>query len=202
MKLYFSPGACSLASHIAILEAGLTVEPVLASTKTHTLPDGTDFYKLNPLGYVPLLEMDDGTLLREGPAILQYIADLAPLKNLAPANGTLQRYRLQEWLSFISTEIHKNFSPMFNPNMPAEAKTIFKDKLKSRYTWLDEQLADKPFVTGEHFTVADCYLFTVTNWAKPLGLDIAGCANLMAWHARIGERPAVQAAIAAEKPAK
>ena len=202
MKLYFSPGACSLASHIAILEAGLAVEPVLASTKTHMLPDGTDFYKLNPLGYVPLLEMDDGTLLREGPAILQYIADLAPLKNLAPANGTLQRYRLQEWLSFISTEIHKNFSPMFNPNMPAEAKTIFKDKLKSRYTWLDEQLADKPFVTGEHFTVADCYLFTVTNWAKPLGLDISGCTNLMAWHARIGERPAVQAAIAAEKPAK
>lgn len=202
MKLYFSPGACSLASHIAILEAGLAVEPVLASTKTHTLPDGTDFYKINPLGYVPLLEMDDGTLLREGPAILQYVADLAPLKNLAPANGTLQRYRLQEWLSFISTEIHKNFSPMFNPNMPAEAKTIFKDKLKSRYTWLDEQLADKPFVTGEHFTVADCYLFTVTNWAKPMGLDISGCANLMAWHARIGERPAVQAAIAAEKPAK
>lgn len=202
MKLYFSPGACSLASHIAILEAGLAVEPVLASTKTHTLADGTDYYKINPLGYVPLLEMDDGTLLREGPAILQYIADLAPLKNLAPANGTLQRYRLQEWLSFISTEIHKNFSPMFNPNMPAEAKTIFKDKLKSRYTWLDEQLADKPFLAGEHFTVADCYLFTVTNWAKPLGLDISDCANLLAWHARIGERPAVQAAIAAEKPVK
>lgn len=202
MKLYFSPGACSLASHIAILEAGLAVEPVLASTKTHTLPDGTDFYKINPLGYVPLLEMDDGTLLREGPAILQYVADLAPLKNLAPANGTLQRYRLQEWLSFISTEIHKNFSPLFNSNMPAEAKTIFKDKLKSRYTWLDEQLAEKPFVTGEHFTVADCYLFTVTNWAKPLGLDISGYTNLLAWHARIGERPAVLAAIAAEKPAK
>ena len=200
MKLYFSPGACSLASHIAILEAGLAVEPVLASTKTHTLPDGTDFYKINPLGYVPLLEMDDGTLLREGPAILQYIADLAPLKNLAPANGTLQRYRLQEWLSFISTEIHKNFGPMFNPGMPAEAKTIFKDKLKSRYTWLDEQLADRPFVTGEHFTVADCYLFTVTNWAKPLSLDISDCADVLAWHARIGERPAVQAAIAAEKP--
>lgn len=202
MKLYYSPGTCALASHIALLEAGLAVEPVLASTKTHTLPDGSDFYKLNPLGYVPLLELDDGTLLREGPAILQYVADLAPLKNLAPANGTMQRYRLQEWLSFISTEIHKNFSPMFSPTMPEEAKTIFKDKLKGRYAWLDEQLAGKTFLTGEHFTVADCYLFTVTNWAKPVGLDLSGFSNLQAWHARIGERPAVQAAIAAEKPAK
>ena len=202
MKLYYSPGTCALASHIALLEAGLAVEPVLASTKTQTLPDGSDFYKLNPLGYVPLLELDDGTLLREGPAILQYVADLAPLKNLAPANGTMQRYRLQEWLSFISTEIHKNFSPMFSPTMPEEAKTIFKDKLKGRYGWLDEQLAGKTFLTGEHFTVADCYLFTVTNWAKPVGLDLSGFSNLQAWHARIGERPAVQAAIAAEKPAK
>ncbi len=202
MKLYFSPGACSLASHIALVEAGIAFEPVLASTKTHKLPDGTDFYKLNPLGYVPLLELDDGTFLREGPAILQYIADQAPMKNLAPANGTLQRYRLQEWLSFVSTEIHKNFSPMFTAGMPDEAKTIFKNKVKGRFAWIDEQLADKPFLTGEHFTVADCYLFTVTNWAKPTGVDISECANLLAWHKRIGERPAVQTAMAAEKPAK
>ena len=202
MKLYFSPGTCSLSPHIALLEAGLAFEPVLASTKTHTLPDGTDFYTLNPHGYVPLLELDDGTLLREGPAIVQYIADLAPLKNLAPANGTLQRYRLQEWLSFISTEVHKNFSPLFSGAMPEEAKAIFKDKLKTRLGWIDEQLATKPFLMGEHFTVADAYLFTVTGWSKPTGVDIAGLANLLAWRARIGERPAVQAAIAAEKPAK
>lgn len=201
MKLYFSPGTCSLSPHIALIEAGIAFEPVLASTKTHKLPDGTDFYTLNPLGYVPLLELDDGTLLREGQVIVQYIADQAPLKNLAPANGTLPRYRLQEWLAFIGTEIHKNFAPLFGSAMPAEAKTIFKDKLKSRFSYVDEQLAGKQFVTGEHFTVADCYLFTVTGWAKPLALDISGFPNLLAWQARIAERPAVKEAVAAEKPA-
>ena len=129
MKLYYSPGACSLSPHIALHEAGLAFEPVLASTKSHKLQDGTDYYGINPLGYVPMLELDDGTRLREGPAIVQYIADLAPAKNLAPANGTLPRYRLQEWLTFIGTEIHKSFSPLFNPAMPEEAKTISKDKL-------------------------------------------------------------------------
>ena len=201
MKLYFSPGTCSLSPHIALIEAGIAFEPVLASTKTHKLPDGTDFYTLNPLGYVPLLELDDGTLLREGQVIVQYIADQAPLKNLAPANGTMPRYRLQEWLAFIGTELHKNFGPLFGSAMPAEGKAIFKDKLKNRFSYVDGQLAGKPFVMGDHFTVADCYLFTVTNWAKPVGLDIAEFANLAAWHARVAERPAVKEAVAAEKPA-
>ncbi|MGI4779318.1 MAG: glutathione transferase GstA [Janthinobacterium lividum] len=200
MKLYFSPGTCSLSPHIALLEAGIAFESVLASTKTHKLPDGTDFYTLNPLGYVPLLELDDGTLLREGQVIVQYIADQAPLKNLAPANGTLPRYRLQEWLAFIGTEIHKNFGPLFGSAMPTEIKVSFKDKLRSRFSYVDEQLAGKQFVTGEHFTVADCYLFTVTGWAKPTGVDLSGFANLLAWQARIAERPAVKEAIAAEKP--
>jgi glutathione S-transferase len=198
MKLYYSPGACSLSPHIALHEAGLAVEPVLASTKTHKLQDGTDYYGINPLGYVPMLELDDGTRLREGPAIVQYIADLAPTKNLAPAAGTLQRYRLQEWLTFIGTEMHKGYSPLFNPNMPEEAKAIFKDKLKSRYQWLDGQLADKPYLMGDQFSVADGYLFTVTNWAKPTSVDIADFANLQAWHARVAARPAVQEAMKAE----
>jgi glutathione S-transferase len=198
MKLYYSPGACSLSPHIALHEAGIAFEPVMASTKSHKLQDGTDYYGINPLGYVPMLELDDGTRLREGPAIVQYIADLAPAKNLAPAAGTLQRYRLQEWLTFIGTEMHKGYNPLFNPAMPEEAKTIFKAKLRSRYEWLDGQLADKQFLMGEHFSVADGYLFTVTNWTKPTGVDISGLANVQAWHARVAARPAVQEAMKAE----
>ena len=145
-----------------------------------------------------MLELDDGTRLREGPAILQYIADLVPTKNLAPAAGTMQRYRLQEWLTFIGTEIHKGFSPLFNPAMPEEAKTIARDKLASRFTWLDGELANKQYLMGDQFSVADGYLFTVTNWAKPTGVDLAGFANIQAWRARVSERPAVQEAMKAE----
>jgi glutathione S-transferase len=198
MKLYYSPGACSLSPHIALREAGIAFEPVLASTKSHKLQDGTDYYGINPLGYVPMLELDDGTRLREGPAIVQYIADLAPTKNLAPAAGTLSRYRLQEWLTFIGTEIHKTYSPFFNPAMPDEAKAVFKSKLQSRYEWLDRELQGKAYLMGEHFTVADGYLFTVTNWAKPVGLDLAPYPNVQAWHARVGARPNVQEALKAE----
>ena len=198
MKLYYSPGACSLSPHISLREAGLAFEPVLASTKSHKLQDGTDYYGINPLGYVPLLELDDGTRLREGPAILQYIADLAPTKNLAPANGTLPRYRLQELLTFIGTEIHKTYSPLFRPDTPEEYKTICKDKLKSRYQWLDGQMAGKDYLMGDHFTVADGYLFAVTNWAKPTGVDLAPCTNVQAWHGRMAARPAVQEAMKAE----
>jgi glutathione S-transferase len=198
MKLYYSPGACSLSPHIALREAGIAFEPVLASTKSHKLQDGTDYYGINPLGYVPMLELDDGTRLREGPAIVQYIADLAPTKNLAPAAGTLSRYRLQEWLTFIGTEIHKTYSPFFNPAMPDEAKAVFKSKLQSRYEWLDRELAGKEYLMGDHFTVADGYLFTVTNWAKPVGIDLSPYPNVQAWHARVGARPKVQEALKAE----
>ncbi|AMM24695.1 glutathione transferase GstA [Variovorax sp. PAMC 28711] len=198
MKLYYSPGACSLSPHIALREAGLAFEPVLASTKTHKLDDGTDYYGINPLGYVPLLELDDGTHLREGPAILQYIADQVPLKNLAPANGTLPRYRLQEWLNFIGTEMHKGFSPLFNPATPDDYKVVVKDKLKSRYTWLDKELAQKEYLMGDTFSVADAYLFTVTNWAGRTGVDLSAFPNVQAWHARVGARPAVQEALKAE----
>ena len=198
MKLYYSPGACSLSAHIALQEAGLAFTPVLASTKSHKLQDGTDFYSINPLGYVPVLELDDGTRLREGPAIVQYIADQVPLKMLAPQNGTLQRYRLQEWLSFIGTELHKGFSPLFNPATPEEYKAIARERLQQRLQWVDNQLAGKQYLMGDQFTVADGYLFTVTNWTKPTNLDIAGLSHLVAYRERVAARPAVQAAMKAE----
>ena len=198
MKLYYSPGACSLSPHIALHEAGLAFTPVLASTKSHKLQDGTDYYSINPLGYVPMLELDDGTRLREGPAIVQYIADQVPLKMLAPINGSLQRYRLQEWLTFIGTEIHKGFSPLFNPATPEEYKTMAREKVLQRLQWVDSQLADKQYLMGEQFTVADGYLFTVTNWAKPTNLDISALTNLAAYRERVAARPAVQEAMKAE----
>ena len=198
MKLYYSTGACSLSPHIALHEAGLAFEAVLASTKTHQLPDGTDFYTINPLGYVPVLELDNGERLREGPAIVQYIADQVPDKQLAPANGTLARYRLQEWLNFIGTELHKGFSPLFNPATPEEYKPVVRERLLQRLQWVDSQLAGKQYLMGDQFTVADGYLFTVTNWTQPTNLDISGLANLAAYRERVGARPAVQAAMKAE----
>lgn len=198
MKLYYSPGACSLSPHIVLREAGLAFDLVLASTKTHKLQDGTDYYGINPLGYVPLLELDDGTRLREGPAIVQYIADQVPTRNLAPANGTLPRYRLQEWLTFIGTEIHKSFSPLFNAAMPEEGKQIYRERLGSRFKFLDGQLAGKQFLTGDNFSVADAYLFTVSNWAKPMNIDLSVYPNLTAFRDRVAARPAVQEAMKAE----
>lgn len=198
MKLYYSPGACSLSPHIALREAGLAFEPVMTPTKTHKTPDGTDYYTINPLGYVPLLELDDGTRLREGPAIVQYIADQVPTKNLAPANGTLPRYRLQEWLTFIGTELHKSFSPLFKPNIPEEAKQVYRQTLLARFQWIDGELAGKDYLLGEHFSVADGYLYTVSRWAKVMNLDLSGLANLQAYIARVEARPAVQEALRVE----
>ncbi len=198
MKLYYSPGACSLSPHIVLREAGLAFEPVMTSTKTHKLQDGSDFYAINARGYVPVLELDNGERLTEGPAIVQYIADQAPAKNLAPAAGTMARYRLQEWLNFTTSEIHKTYSPLFNPAVPEEYKTIAKAKLADRYRWVDAQLEGKSYLMGDAFSVADAYLFTVTNWAKHVGLDISGLKNLGAFMARVAARPAVQEAMKAE----
>lgn len=202
MKLYYSPAACSLAPHIALLEAGITFDAILASTKTHKLADGTDYYTINPLGYVPLLELDDGTRITEGQVIVQYIADLAPTSNLAPAAGTIERVKLQTWLSFISTELHKGFAPLFNPAMPAEAKELAKAHLAKRLAWVDGELAGKNFLMGDTFTIADSYLFTVCNWGKFVGVDTKSLANITAFMARVGARPAVQAALKAEGLAK
>ena len=198
MKLYYSPGACSLSVHITLHESGLKFQHVLAPTKTHKLEDGTDYYSINPLGYVPLLELDDGTRLTEGPAIVQYIADQAPAKKLAPANGTVARAQLQSWLNFIGTELHKGFSPLFNPATPEEYKTIAKDKLQSRLKWVDSELASKQYLMGDSFSVADPYLFTVTNWAPRVGIDISGLSSLAAFRERVAARPAVQAAMKEE----
>ena len=198
MKLYYSPGACSLSPHIVLHEAGLAYTPVLASTKSHKLQDGTDFYSINPLGYVPVLELDNGERLREGPAIVQYLADQVPDKKLAPANGTMERYRLQEWLTFIGTEVHKNFGPLFVPSTPEDYKPLVRAQLAKRLQWVDSQLAGKQYLMGDTFTVADAYLFTVTNWGAFVNLDLTPYAHLVAYRARVAARPAVQAAMKAE----
>lgn len=198
MKLYYSPGASSLAAHIVLHEAELTFTPVLASTKTHQLADGTDYYTINPRGYVPLLELDDGARLTECPVILQYLADQVPERQLAPAAGTMARYRLMEWLSFIACELHRMYSPLFNKEMPEPAKVIFRRKLNDRYAWLDGQLEGRPYLMGETFTVADAHLFTVSNWAAYVGADTKSHPNVTAFMARMAARPAVQAAMKAE----
>ena len=199
MKLYYSPGACSLAPHIALKESGLACDAIAAPTKTHKLADGTDYYTINPLGYVPFLVLDDGRTLHEGPAIVQYIADQVPDTQLAPANGTWERYKLQEWLNTISTELHKGgFTPLFTPGMPAEAKEMAKTRLISRLTWIDGELTGKTFLMGDTFTVADAYLFVVASWGKHVGVDISGLSNLSAFMARVAARPAVQDALRAE----
>ena len=198
MKLYFSPGACSLAVHITLHEAGMLFTPVKAPTRTHLLEDGTDYYSINPLGYVPLLELNDGTRLAEGPAIMQYIADQVPEKNLAPANGTIARAQMQGWLNFIGTELHKGFAPLFNPATPADYKPMVIEKLLSRLKWVDEQLAGKQYLMGDAFSVADPYLFNVTNWAPLVKVDISGFSNIATYRAHLAQRPAVLTAMRAE----
>jgi glutathione S-transferase len=198
MKLYYSPGACSLSPHIALEEAGLKYQAIRADLKTKQTEQGADYKLVNPLGYVPALALDDGTLLTEGPAIVQYIADQAAGKNLAPANGSMDRYRLQSWLNFVSTEMHKGFSPLFNPAMPDDAKKLAKERLASRLAHLDQHFAKNDYLMGKTYSVADGYLFTVLNWTKPTGIDLSPYPNIMAYHKRVGERPAVQSAMKAE----
>jgi len=198
VKLYYSNGACSLSPHIVLRESGLPFDLVRASTKTHALDDGTDYYTINPKGSVPLLELDNGERLTEGPAIVQHIADQAPSKNLAPANGTLARYRVQEWLNFITSELHKGYSPLFRPTTPDAYKVIATDALKSKYAYVDGKLEGKNYLMGEQFCVADAYLFTVTTWASRVGVDLSAFKNVAAFMARMTARPSVQAALKAE----
>lgn len=198
MKLYYSTGACSLSVHIALHESGLAFEALAAPTKTHQLADGTDYYSINPLGYVPLLVLDDGTKLRECPAILQYVADQVPERRLAPANGTLARTELQSWLNFIATELHARFGPLFGPTTPPEYKAAVSARVADRLQWLDSELADKEFLMGDTYSVADAYLFTVSNWTRLVGIDLAPYARLNALRARVAARPAVIAAMKAE----
>ena len=199
MKLYYSPGTCSLSPQIALAEAGISVELIKVDLKAKTTAGGADYLAINPKGYVPALQLDNGEVLTEGPAIVQYVADLAPASNLAPANGTLARTRLQETLNFISTEIHKGFSPLFNPAAPAEWKAVVRDNLGKRFDFLSAWLEKQPYLQGETFTVADAYLFTVLGWCRWVEIDLGKWPVLTAYCANIAERPKVQAALAAQK---
>ena len=199
MKLYFSPGACSLSPHIIAHELGIPVTLEKVDTATKKLAaDGSDFWAINPKGYVPALGLDNGEVLTEGTAIVQYLADQKPAAKLAPPNGTIERYRLQEMLGYINSEIHKTFSPLFSPATPDAVKDERKEYLKKRYALLDKRLADREFLFGDKFTAADAYLFTVTNWAGFVKLDLSEFANLAAFQKRVAARPAVQAAMKAE----
>ena len=198
MKLYFLPGACSLSPHIALREAGIPFELVRVQRGEKKTAEGKDFSTINPKGLVPVLALDDGEVLTEGPAIVQYIADLAPASKLAPAAGTFARSRLQETLNFLSAELHKSFSPLFNPKFSDDAKALFRDQVAARLDLLAERLVTGPYLFGEGFTVADGYLFTMLNWTKHVGIDLARWPALQEFQARVAERPAVIAAMEAE----
>jgi len=198
MKLYYAPGACSLSPHIVARELGIPVELKKVNTKDKTIEGGGDFRTVNPKGYVPALELDNGQVLTEGPAIVQYLADQKPEAGLAPKNGTVERYRLQEWLNFLTSEIHKSFSPLFKPNTPEEYKTIAKENLATRFDWLDKELAARDYLTGKAFSVADAYLFVLLNWTKFQSIDLNRWPNLAKFQARVGARPKVQEALQAE----
>jgi glutathione S-transferase len=198
MQLYYSPGACSLASHIAALETGLPVELKRADTKTKKLEDGSDYFAVNSKGAVPALRLDDGQVLTEGPVILQYLADQKPESKLAPKSGSLERYRLQEWLNFITSEVHKGFSPLFNPAATDAVKAYTVQNLEKKFDWLNKQLAGKQFLTGDQFTIADAYLFVVANWSNFVGIDLNRWPALKAFQDRVAARPKVKEAMEAE----
>ena len=198
MKLYYAPGVCSLSPHIVLEEAGLKYSAIKTDIKAKTIDGGGDYKKTNPLGYVPALELEDGTILTEGPAIVQYIADQVPAKKLAPANGTVERYKMQGWLNFMSSEIHKGFSPLFNAAMPEEAKKIARERLASRFEHLNKHLTGKDYLMGSAFSLPDAYLFTTLRWTVPTKIDLAPYPNLIAFMKRMEARPAVKSAMKAE----
>ncbi len=198
MKLYYTPGACSLAPHIAIREAGLPVDLVKVDLATKRLEDGGDYKAVNPKGYVPALGLDDGSLLAEAAAVLQYVADKAPTGRLRPERDTPAYYRYLEWLTFVSSEMHKGFGPLFSPDTPAATRASTIAKLNERFALLDHHLAAHRYLNGDEFTAADSYLFTVTNWASMLKVDLAAYPNLITYRARVGARPAVQEAMSQE----
>ncbi len=198
MKLYYAPGACSLSPHIALCEAGLTFELDKVDLRAKKTASGADFLAINPKGYVPALAMDDGRLLTEGPAIVQYIADQKPESGLAPKAGTADRYQLQEYLNFITSELHKTIGSMFNPAMPAEWKAVVLALVDRRLGWMETQLAGKDYLMGKQFTVADAYLFTILRWTIPFKIDLDKFPSIKAYFARVAARPKVQEAMHAE----
>jgi glutathione S-transferase len=198
MKLYYSPGACSLSPHIVALEAGIRLELEKVDLQTKVTAGGADFSKINPKGYVPTLQLDNGEFLTEGPAIVQYLADQKPASQLAPAPGTPNRYRLAEMLGYINSEIHKSYSRLFNPAVTAAVRDEAVAYLQKRYALIEQQLGSHKFLLGDHFTVADAYLFTVTNWADHVKVDLSKFQKLQAFQQAVAARPAVQEALRAE----
>ena len=198
MKLFYSPGACSLAPHIAMREAGLAFSLEKVDTSKHLTTTGTDYYTVNPKGQVPVLELDDGARLTEGPVIAQYIGDQAAETGLMPPAGSMARYRVMEWQNYITSELHKSFTPLFNPEFDTTAKSLHAKLLHKKYIWVDAQLARTKYLTGDTFTVADAYLFTVTGWAKHVGLDFSQLPQLQRFLADVAARPAVRDAMRAE----
>jgi glutathione S-transferase len=202
MRLYFSPGACSLSPHIVLREAGLSFELEQVDLPTKKTRAGVAYATINPKGAVPALQLDDGQVLTEGVAIVQYLADQKPEANLAPAAGTMERYRLQEWLNYIASELHKAFSPLFRSTTPEDAKREIREGLRAKFEYVNRELGGKPFLLGDRFSVADAYLFTILTWAKFTAVDLSRFPALTAYYQRIKERPAVQAAIEVERKAK
>jgi glutathione S-transferase len=198
MKLYYSPGACSLSPHIALHEAGLAHDLVKVDLRAKKTESGDDFAAVNPKGQVPALMLDNGEMLTEGPVIVQAIADQVPGKHLAPAAGTPERYRMMEWLNFTTSELHKNFSPLFNPAIPDEVKKFFSDRIIGKFKYTDAQLAGRDYLMGKQFTVADGYMFVMLAWADRMKIDLSEMKNLMAYKARVAGRPNVQAALKME----
>jgi glutathione S-transferase len=198
MKLYYAPGACSLSPHIVLREAGLPFELEKFDYATKKTDRGADYMKVNPKGYVPALELDNGEVLTEGPAIVQYIADRVPKSGLAPEWGSPERYRLQEWLNFITSELHKSIGPFFNPKTPEAQKDILRENFARRFRYVDQALASRPYLMGDKFTVADAYLFWVLSAANFLKIDLSPFANLGAFMKRVAARPKVQEALKAE----
>lgn len=198
MKLYYSPGACSLAPHIVLFEAGYTFDTEKVDIPNKKTASGADYWQINPKGYVPALQLDNGEVLTEVGAILQYLADQKPASGLAPAAGTMPRYRLMEWLNFIATEVHKSVGGLFNPQMTPEMKEVQKAYITRRFNALDKMMAGKQYLTGDSFSVADAYLFNVLRWCGFHKIDLATWPNIQAFFLRTGERPQVQAAMRAE----
>jgi glutathione S-transferase len=202
MKLYYSPGACSLSPHIALLEAGLPYDLVRVDVRAKKLENGDDYLTINPKGQVPALGLDSGEVVTEGPVIVQMIADRVADKHLAPARDSAERYKLLEWLNFITTELHKNFSPLFNPAIPDEVKKFFSDRIMGKFKYIETQLAGRDYLLGKQFTVADGYLYTMLRWADGLKLDLSALTNLTAYKDRVAARPKVQEALTKEGLAK
>jgi glutathione S-transferase len=198
MKLYYSPGACSLAPHIVATEAGIALTLEKVDTVRHLAAHGVDYYTINSKGQVPFLQLDDGATLTEGPIICQYLADQAQARSLMPAAGTIERYRVMEWQNFVTSELHKGFSPLFGSKFDADAKALLTSTLRKKLEWVDTQLAGKNYLTGDAFTAADAYLFTVASWSKYIKHDVSALSNLQGFLARTAARPAVLKALKEE----